>query len=205
MRCSGPWGRSGLWSWISFAACCFFQSYLVVLRSMIWYRSMIWCDNMWSIWPCKKWLVKQASILNLHGPNCNTHTCFECLQTSDLNIMFDSIQVAVGFILIFFSVVGYKNVACKCRRGGCSGGCGCSCGSCCALAKHRNELQTNFPVWRSLLQAWRYCVAPVLGDVISIIKWYNYITIVYCACTIPSFIIMSHGTVRIFEQYAYTC
>ena len=117
MRWSGPCGRCLLWSWMFFAAFCFFfQSYLVVIRSMISdmiNRYVIWCDVITrdQSGPAKKCLVKQTSMLNLHRPNCNTHTCFECRQTSDLNIMFDSIQVAVGHrLLIFFSVVGYKTV-----------------------------------------------------------------------------------------------
>lgn len=117
MRWSGPCGRCGLWSWIFFAAFCFFSRVTLWLLDQWYdyiyiYRYVIWCD----VITCdqsghaKKWLVKQTSMLNLHRPNCNTHTCFECRQTSDLNIMFDSIQVAVGHILIFFSVVGCKIV-----------------------------------------------------------------------------------------------
>lgn len=116
MRWSGPCGRCGLWSWIFFAAFCFFSRVTLWLFDqwyLIWYIDM-WYDVMWqhviNLAPAKKWLVKQTSMLNLHRPNCNTHTCFECPQTSDLNIMFDSIQVAVGHILIFFSAVGYKIV-----------------------------------------------------------------------------------------------
>ena len=166
------------------------------------YRYVIWCDVI--TWD-QSGRAKVAGETNIHAESPSSQLQYSHLLRvlsnfrSQHYVWFNTscCRAHLNFLLVLS--------ACKCRRGGCSGccGCGCSCGSCCALAKHRNELQTNVLVSRSLLQARRYCLAPVLWDVMY--KWYNYITLVYCACTIPSFIIMSHGTVRIFVQYTYTC
>lgn len=172
----------------------------------------MWCDNLWSIWPCKK----VAGETNIHAESpssqlqyshllrvpsnfrsqhyvwfntscCRAHLDFllsgrlqNCVHFfwswAPVSVVVEAAVVVVVVVVVVEVVVPWPNTVMSSKQ---------------TLSRFKIP-----PPSMTLLSS--TCITRC-----DMYKWYNYITLVYCVCTIPSFIIMSHGTVRIFVQYTY--